>query len=152
MAFDTTDILIAEVTGDGVDEFVTAVDGILDEAALALGRPFVSERVHIRASAPDGTMLGGLVGARLQGWLYVKLLGVSEHARGRGVGAKLLAAAEDMARNDRLAGVYLDTFEFQAPRFYLREGYAEIGRLPKTGQAPQRIWYAKTFDDSGSDT
>lgn len=152
MAFDVADIVIAEMAGDGIDEFVATVDGILDETALALGRPFVNDRVHIRASAPDGTMLGGLVGARLQGWLYVKLLAVSEQARGRGVGARLLAAAEEMARGEGLAGVYLDTFEFQAPRFYVREGYAEIGRLPKSGEAPQRIWFAKTFDNSGSDT
>ena len=75
-----------------------------------------------------------------------------KYARGGGIGAQLLARAEAMAREDGLVGIYLDTFEFQAPRFYLREGYREIGRLPKVGDAPQRIWFAKEFNDTGSTT
>lgn len=138
---------------DGDDDVLAgAVDGILDEAAEAQGRRFEGRKVQLRAVDAEGTMLGGLIGAHLQRWLYVKLLAVSPEARGRGIGAKLLARAETLAREDGLVGIYLDTFEFQAPRFYLREGYREIGRLPKIGDAPQRIWFAKEFNDTGSTT
>ncbi|NBB47327.1 GNAT family N-acetyltransferase [Rhizobium sp. CRIBSB] len=145
----TNDIRIELVDGDG-DAVAKAVDAILDEAAAAQGRPFESRKVDLRAVDADGNMLGGLIGAHLQHWLFVKLLAVSPDARGRGIGARLLARAEAMAREDGLVGIYLDTFEFQAPRFYLREGYREIGRLPKIGDAPQRIWFAKEFWESGS--
>jgi GNAT superfamily N-acetyltransferase len=138
---------------DGDDDVLAgAVDGILDEAAEAQGRRFEGRKVQLRAVDAEGTMLGGLIGAHLQRWLYVKLLAVSPEARGRGIGAKLLARAETLAREEGLVGIYLDTFEFQAPRFYLREGYSEIGRLPKLGDAPQRIWFAKEFNDTGSTT
>ncbi len=130
--------------------FPGLVDAILDEAAEAQGRPFEGRKVQLRAVDAQGTLLGGLIGAHLQRWFFVKLLAVSPEARGRGMGARLLARAEAMAREDNLVGIYLDTFDFQAPRFYLREGYREIGRLPKIGDAPQRIWFAKEFNTSGS--
>jgi GNAT superfamily N-acetyltransferase len=138
---------------DSADELLAgAVDAILDEAAKAQDRPFEGRKIHLRAVDAEGTMLGGLIGAHLQRWFFVKLLAVSPEARGKGLGAQLLARAEAMAREDGLVGIYLDTFEFQAPRFYLREGYREIGRLPKVGDAPQRIWFAKEFNDTGSTT
>ena len=98
----------------------------------------------------DGGLVGGLAAYEDQRWLYVKLLGVAEASRGGGIGRRLLAQAEDHARRKGLVGVYLDTFEFQAPRFYKELGYTECGRLPATGGAPQRIWFAKTFDMAGS--
>ena len=138
---------------EGEDALLTgAVDAILDEAAAAKGHPFEGRKVHLWALDANGSFLGGLVGAHLQRWFFVKLLAVSPEARGGGIGAQLLARAEAMAREDGLVGIYLDTFEFQAPRFYLREGYREIGRLPKVGDAPQRIWFAKEFNDTGSTT
>lgn len=147
-----TELVQIELVDGDDDVLAGAVDGILDEAAEALGRRFEGRKVQLRAVDAKGTMLGGLIGAYLQRWLYVKLLAVSPEARGRGIGAKLLARAETHAREEGLVGIYLDTFEFQAPRFYLREGYREIGRLPKIGDAPQRIWFAKEFNDTGSTT
>lgn len=138
---------------EGEDALLTgAVDAILDEAAEAQGHPFEGRKVQLQALDDEGNFLGGLIGAHLQRWFFVKLLAVSREARGGGVGAQLLARAEAMAREDGLVGIYLDTFEFQAPRFYLREGYREIGRLPKVGDAPQRIWFAKEFNTTGSKT
>lgn len=147
-----TELVQIELVDGDDDVLAGAVDGILDEAAEALGRRFEGRKVQLRAVDAKGTMLGGLIGAYLQRWLYVKLLAVSPEARGRGIGAKLLARAETHAREEGLVGIYLDTFEFQAPRFYLREGYRELGRLPQVGDAPQRIWFAKEFNDTGSTT
>lgn len=139
---DNFDITVSE----GEDkEFATDVVDIIDQTAVALGKPFTPRVVNFRCTDADGQLLGGLVGSENQGWLFVKLLAVAPEARNGGMGAALLKRAEAVARERKLAGVYLDTFEFQAPRFYLREGYTEIGRLPAVGAAPQRIWFAKTF-------
>lgn len=147
-----TEAIAIDVIDGGDERLAEAVDAILDEAAAAQGRAFEGRKIHLRARDADGNMVGGLVGAHLQRWFFVKLLAVSPEARGGGIGAKLLAHAEHLAREAGLVGIYLDTFEFQAPRFYLREGYREIGRLPKIGDAPQRIWFAKEFNSSGSTT
>ncbi|KQW27519.1 GCN5 family acetyltransferase [Rhizobium sp. Root274] len=146
---DTIEILLV----DGDDETVAqAVDAMLDEAAAVLGHPFEGKKVQLSARDAEGNLVGGLIGAHLQRWFFVKLLAVSPEARGGGIGANLLARAEHMAREEGLVGIYLDTFEFQAPRFYQRQGYREIGRLPKLGNAQQRIWFAKEFNNSGSTT
>jgi GNAT superfamily N-acetyltransferase len=147
-----TDMVAIERVDAEDDLVAKTVDEMLDEAAASQGRPFEGQKVHLRARDADGNMLGGLIGAHLQRWFFVKLLAVSPEARGSGIGARLLARAEAIAREDGLVGIYLDTFEFQAPRFYLREGYREIGRLPKIGDAPQRIWFAKEFNSSGRTT
>jgi GNAT superfamily N-acetyltransferase len=78
----------------------------------------------IRRSAPDaGTMLRRtLVG-------FVNELAVSEGRRGNGVGAALMAAAEDWAAGAGAEAIMLDTGTKNtgAIRFYERLGYRPIG-------------------------
>lgn len=137
-----------EITADecGDAEFAKTVEAIVDEPAAKMGHPFDPLPLQLKAVDADGGLAGGLTAHTVQGWLFVKLLGVAEDQRGNGIGRKLLARAEDHARQKGLVGVYLDTFEFQAPRFYQGLGYTECGRLPAHRGAPQRIWFAKTFD------
>jgi ribosomal protein S18 acetylase RimI-like enzyme len=50
--------------------------------------------------------------------------------RSRGIGAELLAEAcrQAVALGCRYA--YVDTMEYQAPRFYLAHGFEIVGRIP----------------------
>lgn len=140
-------IKIMDVDGsDGI--FANIVETLIDATAAKLGYPFDPVPFQIKAVNADGSLAGGLVAHPVQKWLFIKLLGVTEAARGNGIGRALLARAEDHARDKGLVGVYLDTFEFQAPRFYQELGYSECGRLPATGGAPQRIWFARNFEDT----
>jgi GNAT superfamily N-acetyltransferase len=107
---------------------------------------FAPDLYNLRANQDDGTLAGGLTAYPVQGWLFIKLLGVVEDQRGKGIGRALLERAEDFARAKGLGGVYLDTFDFQAPVFYERLGYIECGRLPVIRGGRQRIWLAKTFE------
>ncbi len=51
-------------------------------------------------------------------------------APGLGLGARLLAEAERTARTERACTrSRLETWDFQAPGFYRRQGYEEIGRV-----------------------
>ncbi len=62
---------------------------------------------------------------------YIKLIGVAPSARGKGIGAKLLHHAEQfLARFDRDVFLLVSDFNTSAQKFYRREGYVEIGRLP----------------------
>jgi len=141
---------ITIITVAGTDGgFSHAVEEMIDATAARLGFPFDPVSFELKAVDAEGGLAGGIVAYAVQKWLFIKLLGVAEGHRGQGIGRALLARAEDHARQKGLVGVYLDTFEFQAPRFYQELGYTECGRLPAIGGAPQRIWFAKSFEDAG---
>ncbi len=76
-------------------------------------------------------------------WLWV-----AEPYRKRGTGSALLSKAEMAARERGCRGVYLDTFTFQAPDFYARNGYSEFGRLDDFPKGYSRIWFAKRLSAS----
>lgn len=137
-------VKIEVVSGDA-ETFVGEVLAALDEAAKAAGKPFDEVDINLRAGNGDGGFLGGLNGQIMQRWLYVKLLAVTAQARSLGVGRALMERAEEEARALGLVGVYLDTYDFQAPGFYAKLGYSEFGRLPVVDGAPERIYFAKPF-------
>jgi GNAT superfamily N-acetyltransferase len=76
-----------------------------------------------------GTVRGGLLGETGHRWLHVEIMWVSDELRGQGWGARLLEAAEQEGCRRGCRGVYLNTFEFQAPGFYQRYGYTVFGVL-----------------------
>ena len=77
----------------------------------------------------DGdTVVGGLVGHTGLGWLHVDLLWVRD--QGNGLGRRLIARAEELARERGCLGSRLETWSFQAPDFYRGCGYEVAGEVP----------------------
>jgi len=138
-----TDFTIEKGEGTAFDN---TLEKLLDVHAHEAGSPFIVEEMFWKAKDGEGAIIGGLSGKSQLGWLFVKLLALAPQARRTGLGGELLEKAEAYARENGLAGVYLDTYDFQAPGFYAKCGYSEIGRLPAAGGQPQRIWFAKAFD------
>jgi GNAT superfamily N-acetyltransferase len=63
------------------------------------------------------------------GWLMIDGLWVDEELRGRGLGRRLLLAAESIAVERGCRGAWLGTFDFQARDFYERQGYTVFAAL-----------------------
>ena len=76
-----------------------------------------------------GEIVGGLLGDLGWGWLFIKALWVDGPARGAGLGSAILQRAERDVLASGNVGVYLDTVDTQAPAFYRRHGYEELGVL-----------------------
>ncbi|HEV2146876.1 MAG TPA: GNAT family N-acetyltransferase [Longimicrobiaceae bacterium] len=95
--------------------------------------------------APDGALLGGLYGATTWGWLLVDGLWVAEELRGRGLGRRLLLAAEAAAVERGCRGAWLGTFDFQARGFYERLGYTVFAELPDFPPGHTHYHLRKTF-------
>jgi GNAT superfamily N-acetyltransferase len=99
----------------------------------------------LTARAADGTLLGGLVGDTGWRWLHVELLWVADSHRGRGLGRRLLRAAEGEAARRGAIHAYLDTFDFQARPFYEREGYQVFGVQEDFPPGHRRFFMQKTL-------
>lgn len=78
----------------------------------------------------QGALAGGLTGRTWAYWLHVDLLWVDAGHRGRGLGARLLTEAERLAHEDRsCTRSRLETWDFQAPAFYRKQGYEVAGEV-----------------------
>ena len=86
-----------------------------------------SRPVAAYALGSDGALVGGCAATveQVWHWLTVDTMWVHPSARGQGLGASLLGAVEDEARRLGCRWAKLNTFDFQAPGFYVACGYAE---------------------------
>lgn len=83
--------------------------------------------LHVWASDSEGTLAGGLVGHTWTTWLHVTYLWVDGRHRGAGLGSRLLARAEQVASERHgCRHVRLETWDFQAPGFYRKQGYEVV--------------------------
>lgn len=90
-----------------------------------------------------GTAIGGLWGRIAFGWLFVELLGLPDAARGGGWGRALMERAESIAREAGCTGIWLDTYDFQAPGFYEKLGFTQFGKIADYPPGHTRFFYQK---------
>ena len=95
----------------------------------------------------DGT---GEIMAGLHGWTrgrtgFVRTLWVREDLREQGIGARLLGAAEQEAARRGCVEMQLETHSYQAPGFYRRLDYDQIGELPGWPGGATRMFFRKTL-------
>jgi GNAT superfamily N-acetyltransferase len=120
--------------GDGLARFNEADVGPSGRIALA---------VVLRG--PNGAIVGGISGYTAWGWLYVQWLWLAETQRGAGYAARMLAAAEDEARQRGCHGAYIDTFNPVALKVYQRQGYAPFGGLQDFPRGRTRTFLQKAL-------
>ena len=121
-----------DIIGGGINDYNQQHAGVENGKRLC----FVLKR-------PDQTVLGGVIGITYWDWLYIDLMWLPEEVRGRGYGQRLLALAEEDARQRGAKHVYLDTFSFQAPGFYQKHGYRVFGELQDFPAGHQRYFLTK---------
>lgn len=74
--------------------------------------------------------VGGLFADTQLAWLRISIMSVDPAWRSKGIGASLLAEAEREAINRGCKHAYVDTMEYQAPRFYMAHGFTVVGEIP----------------------
>ena len=76
-----------------------------------------------RSESETGTIQGGAVGRRWGTCCELQQLWVRPESRGKGIGSKLLANFEAHAKTHGCTTVILETFSFQSPKLYRKQGY-----------------------------
>jgi GNAT superfamily N-acetyltransferase len=93
-----------------------------------------------------GALAGGLTGRTWARWLHVDLLWIDDAHRGAGLGSRILAEAERVARTERsCARARLETWDFQAPGFYQKQGYEIVGQVADYPPGVTEYILAKTL-------
>jgi len=89
------------------------------------------QAIRLNARDPGTQVVGGLRAVVAMHWLRIEVLWVRDDVRGQGIGSRMLLEAERLARGMGARNAALETFEWQAPRFYARHGYEEVARMDK---------------------
>ncbi len=103
---------------EALASFNAAATGIND------GRELFSE---LRDDA--GELYAGVHGWSWAGTCWIELLWVREDKRGCGIGTALMRAIEAEGRARGCSQIALMTHAFQAPDFYRRHGFEQVGEL-----------------------
>lgn len=128
---------------------------VIGQALTAVGNALFgtyTNRATLAITAEDdaGQPQGGLWMLVRRDWLFLDLFILAPTARRNGTGARILAMAEEVARARGCVGVWLDTFGFQAPGFYRRQGYTKLGELPDYPAPHARQFFAKRLDQNAT--
>jgi ribosomal protein S18 acetylase RimI-like enzyme len=119
---------------DQINAFNFAQTGIQDAALLAC---FVRDAAH--------QIVAGIYAWTWGGCCEIRYLWVHADCRGRGLGRRLLRAAEQEAKSRGCTQIVLDTHSFQAPEFYRRLGYRIVGTVQDYPLHHQKIYLRKSL-------
>ena len=105
----------------------------------------VASHIDFWIAEAEDQALGCVALARLDGYGEVKSMFVDPAARGRGVGAALMAALEDRARKAGLPLLRLETGDTLdgAQRLYARQGFAPCGPFGAYREGPHSVFMEK---------
>ena len=102
-----------------------------------------SEPLNLYLEDEKGNLMAGLVAETFGNWLEIEYLFVKEELRGQGIGSKLLQRAESEAKKRNCRFAFVNTYQFQAPDFYLSHGYNEVFTLQDYPYTGKRFYYQK---------
>ncbi|GGH87317.1 ribosomal protein S18 acetylase RimI-like enzyme [Pullulanibacillus pueri] len=88
-----------------------------------------NENISFILKNSEGKIVGGITGNMFWHHLHIDFLWVDQSLRGRGYGKALLAKMEAFAREKDCRLISLDSFSFQSPEFYKKQGYQVFGTL-----------------------
>jgi GNAT superfamily N-acetyltransferase len=105
--------------------------------------PLAYSRKVLSVRDSKGRLLGGLILQSYWRESYIELLWLAARARGTGIGSRLIKEAERHARRRGSRLIHLNTFSFQAPGFYEKQGYRRFGGISGSPKGEHRHFYVK---------
>ena len=138
---------MARIVVERVPEAAEAAGAAILAGLVAYNRSVLGEtggeRVTVSVRSDEGVIVGGAVGEVGLGYLFVRHLWVDDARRGQDLGSRVLTALEEEARRLGAVRAFVDTFSFQAPGFYRKQGYADFGRLDAFPPGHSRHWMTR---------
>jgi len=134
----------------GKDEIDPIHQGLIKFNREAIGRAAGWQPFALNIIDDAGAKVGGLEGWTSHDWLFVGAFFVPESLRRQGLGRELMKRAETFARERSCAGIWLDTFAFQAPGFYEKLGFTQLASIEDHPRGSRRIFYMRRLEPSST--
>ncbi|MEF9952045.1 MAG: GNAT family N-acetyltransferase [Clostridium sp.] len=92
----------------------------------------------------EGKIIAG-INSRMYCWncLYIDVLWIDKDYRKQGLGSIILKEVETTAKEKGCYLIHLDTFDFQAKDFYIKNGYKVFGVLDECPKDHKRYFMSK---------
>lgn len=74
-------------------------------------------------------VIGGALGKIIFGWYELTDFYIDEPYRKQGLGSKVIKKIEEFAKENNALGVKIESWSFQAPKFYQKLGYTVWGEF-----------------------
>ncbi|WP_127583567.1 GNAT family N-acetyltransferase [Paenibacillus koleovorans] len=101
------------------------------------------EEINLTVKDENGEILGGLLAVLSWNWIEVNILWVDAAFRHSGIGTQLLQEIERLAKEKGCTFIKLNTFSFQAPAFYLKNGYVQYAVLENAPEGASHYFFKK---------
>jgi len=127
------------------DSYKSVVDLLVDynSSKTEQFKAEINKPIEIIARNINDEIIGGLYGRSIWGTLEIKTCVVRTENREEGIGRKLMLEAEREARKRNCRFISLDTFSFQAPKFYEKMGFEKIGTELDFPKGFDKYYYRK---------
>ena len=122
-----TMITLTDAPGD--DERAVVTDGLRAYNEAQAGSSDFRPLAILARDPETNTVLGGLLGRSSLGLLRVDTFFLPEDLRRARLGSRILAMAEEEGRRRGCTRALLSTVHFQAPGFYLKQGWEVAARI-----------------------
>ena len=122
-----TTITLTDAPDD--DESAAITDGLRAYNEAQAGYSDSRELAILVSDPETKKVVGGLLGRTSLGLLRVERFFLPEGLRRDGLGSRILATAEEEGRRRGCTRAVLSTLHFQAPGFYLKQGWEVAARI-----------------------
>lgn len=136
------------VNHEETNEDIQFINGSLRDFNLKMAPPVqepIAEHINLILKNDAGEVIGGLLGVMYRYCYALNILWVDERYRKFGYGRKLMQQVEEILRHKGCSFIHLDTFSFQAPGFYQKNGYEVFGVLDGYTDGISRYYLKKNL-------
>ena len=117
-----------------------------NESKIASKGTLSRSEINYHIKDEDGNIIAGIIATDYT-WkvIFIDVLWIDEKHRKQGLGSLLLNKLEDVCRKNDYTMIHLDTFDFQAKDFYMKNGYEIFGVLEDCPEGHNRYYMKKNL-------
>lgn len=110
---------------------------------IAAEQKSVYEPIDLIFKNEHGEIVAGLLSCLCWNWVEVDILWVDERYRHQGYGTRLLEEIQAVALSKEADFIKLNTFDFQAPKFYRKHGFELLFEIDNAPRGSKHYYFMK---------